>query len=139
MIKIHREDQTVHDLVATMQVWRVLFINTILGVLILLWGSWSDRHRRRKQCILIPMIGNLFASIGFICCTYFEQISVEVTIAVEIVCTAFSGGFYLFGTGVFSYVADLSTEKNRSFRIGILSIFVSLAAFFGTFSQTLLQ
>lgn len=136
---IYREEQAVQDLGTKMLVWRSLLVNPILCILIPFWGSWSDRHYRRKPCIITAVVGNFLSSIGLILCKYFERVPVEVTTAVETIFVAFSGGYYLFSIGVYSYIADLSTEANRTFRIGILSIFMALAILGGSVSQILVQ
>ncbi len=61
-----------------MQGWKTILQSFLPCMLILFWGSWSDRHGRRKPCMLIPIFGEFCAAIGLILCTYFERASMEV-------------------------------------------------------------
>lgn len=51
--------------------WKTFIQSSLPAVLILFVGSWSDRHGRRKPCMLLPIVGELLTSIGLLVCTYF--------------------------------------------------------------------
>lgn len=98
-------------------------LNSLLScILILFWGSWSDRHKRRKPCMLIPIFGELFAVTGLMICTYFENLSVEYTVFVDAFFPAVTGGWSTAMVGFFSYIGDVSSKENRTMRIGILDL-----------------
>jgi PCFT/HCP family folate transporter-like MFS transporter 1/3 len=42
------EEKAVQQLVAGMQGWKTILQSFLPCLLILFWGSWSDRHQRRK-------------------------------------------------------------------------------------------
>ena len=50
------------------------------------------------------------------------------------------GGWFTMLMGVFSYVADVTTKEERTLRIGIVNLFISLGVPFGmAFSGVLLK
>lgn len=89
------------------------------------WGSWSDRHGRRKPCMLIPIIGEFLTSIGLILCTYFP-VRMEIAGITEALFPGLAGGWFTMLMGLFSYVADITTEDERTLRIGIVNLCFSL-------------
>ncbi|KAL3289022.1 hypothetical protein HHI36_003465 [Cryptolaemus montrouzieri] len=104
----------------------------VIGIIFL--GSWSDRHRRRKPIILMPVIGELIASIGlFLCSYFFLELPMEYAWMVDTFCAALFGGQCTLFLGVFSYVAGISTEKDKTLRIGSVAISYSLALTSGMF------
>lgn len=42
------EEKAVQSIVATLQGWKTVFQSLLPCLFILFWGSWSDRHGRRK-------------------------------------------------------------------------------------------
>lgn len=122
-----------------MLAWKGVLQHGLPCLLILFWGSWSDRNSRRKPLIIIPVVGNFLTVVGLIFCTYFDRISLEATIVVESIFVALTGGWLVFAIGMFSYIADVSTLEDRTFRIGILTIFFTLVAQIGTALQILLK
>lgn len=42
------EEKAVQSLVAGLQGWKTVFQSLLPCLIILFWGSWSDRHQRRK-------------------------------------------------------------------------------------------
>lgn len=109
-------------------------------LLILFWGSWSDRNRRRKPCMLIPMIGEFISVIGLILCTYFENLPVEYSVFIEGFFPALSGGWFTATMGYFSYIGDISSDEQRTLRIGILNVCYAVGVPIGmAFSGVLLK
>lgn len=72
-----REEQNVQQLVAKMAAWKTVLQSALPCMLILFWGSWSDRHSRRKPCMLLPVVGEFLAAIGLILCTYIDSAPME--------------------------------------------------------------
>lgn len=63
-------EHDVQQLVAKMAVWKTIVQSALPCFLILFLGSWSDRWRRRKPCMLLPIIGEFCASVGLMVCTW---------------------------------------------------------------------
>ncbi|KAI8035589.1 hypothetical protein M5D96_011638 [Drosophila gunungcola] len=134
------EEETVQQMVARMAAWKTVIQSLFPCLLILFWGSWSDRHRRRKPCILIPVVGEFLGVVGLMLCVYFEQAPMEAAALTEAIFPSLSGGWFTMLMGVFSYIADITTEEDRTLRIGILNVCFSMQAirvqigFYGVFS-----
>lgn len=120
------EEKVVQQLVARMAGWKTVIQSLIPCLLILFWGSWSDRHGRRKPCMLIPVIGEFLATVGLIMCTYFKSLPMEAAGLAEALPPGLTGGWFTLLMGVFSYIADVTTEEERTLRIGILNLCFSL-------------
>lgn len=54
-------------------------------------GSWSDRHRRRKPCMLIPLIGEMLSAVGLLLCVYFSNSTLVTTVFAEVIFPALTG------------------------------------------------
>ncbi|XP_034241434.1 proton-coupled folate transporter-like isoform X2 [Thrips palmi] len=121
------EEAEVQKLTASMAGWKTFIQSSLPAVLILFVGSWSDRHGRRKPCMLLPIIGELLTSIGLLVCTYFYyELPIEAATFAEAVFPAMTGGWFVMFMAVFTYIADVTTEADRTFRIGVVNVFFSI-------------
>ncbi|XP_037928080.1 tetracycline resistance protein, class C-like [Teleopsis dalmanni] len=133
------EEETVQQMVAHMAAWKTVIQSLFPCLLILFWGSWSDRHHRRKPCILIPIVGEFIGIVGLMFCVYFERTPMEVVAMTEAIAPSLSGGWFTMLMGVFSYIADITTEEERTLRVGILNVCFSMGVPIGmAFSGVLL-
>lgn len=97
-------------------------------------------HGRRKPCMLFPIVGEVVTIAMLMVCVYVDRVRLEVVNVVETVFIALSGGWFNMMLGVFSYVADVTTEEERTFRIGIVNLCITLGIPIGmAFSGILLQ
>lgn len=120
-------EEEVQRLVAGMQVWKNIIQTAIPLMLILFVGAWSDKTGRRKACILIPIVGEFLACLGFIVNTYFfHEWPVEVAVLTETIFPAITGGWFTNFIGVFSYIGDITTSESRTYRVGMVNIFMSM-------------
>ncbi|XP_064537063.1 probable peptidoglycan muropeptide transporter SLC46 [Drosophila montana] len=134
------EEETVQQMVARMAAWKTVIQSLFPCLLILFWGSWSDRHRRRKPCILIPVVGEFLGVVGLMLCVYYENAPMEAAALTEAIFPSLSGGWFTMLMGVFSYIADITTEEERTLRIGILNVCFSVGVPIGmAFSGVLLK
>lgn len=101
---------------------RTYLTATIPCVLALLVGSWSDKTGHRKIFIIIPIIGQILAGISNIVNYYFFlQLRLEVLVFTEAVFESFTGGWCLPFITMFAYVSSITTEKTRTFRLGLIN------------------
>ncbi|XP_045534304.1 proton-coupled folate transporter [Papilio machaon] len=117
----------VQTFIAGIQAWKNV-VQTAIPVLIILFvGAWSDKTGRRKICILMPIVGELITCIGFMINTYFfYELPVEVTALTESIFPAITGGWFTNFIGVFSYIGDITTTEDRTYRVGIVNLCMSL-------------
>ena len=120
------EEQEVQKLTASVAVWKNVVQTAIPVLLILFVGAWSDKTGKRKACIMLPIVGEFMACLGFIVNTYFFDLPVEVSAFTEAIFPAITGGWFTNFIGVFSYIGDITTEENRTYRVGLVNMFMSL-------------
>lgn len=121
------EEEAVQTLVASVAGWKTVLQSFLpCGILIFL-GAYSDRVGQRKFCMLLPIVGEFLTSIGLIINTYFfYELPVEVAAVTEAIFPALTGGWFTMFMGVFSYIGDVTTEEQRTLRIGIVNLFHSV-------------
>lgn len=122
------EEVEVQKLVAYMGAWRLPLQTAIPAIMILFIGPWSDRTGKRKPCMLVPILGEFLTAVGLIFCTYyFLQWPLEVAGVIEALPPSLTGGYATMFLGIFTYLADNTTPEERTFRIGVVNTFISLA------------
>lgn len=120
-------EEAVQTTIARVQGWKNVVQTALPVMLILFVGAWSDKTGKRKFCILMPIVGEFLTCIGFIINTYFfYELPVEVAALTEAIFPAITGGWFTMFIGVFSYMGDITTEENRTFRLGIVNLCMSL-------------
>lgn len=113
---------------ADMTAWKQPLQSGVPAILILFVGAWSDRTGNRKALMLIPLIGELISAIGLVLATYFFlEWPLWVTALIEGLPPAFCGGLSIALMGSYSYMADVTTLENRTFRIGVVAVIVTLS------------
>lgn len=116
-------EEEIQPKVANINMTILIFNSVIPALLSLILGSWSDIYGRKK--ILMMSFSGYTCTIALI--TLFSYISDNVeTISpwwylVAELPMSFAGGWPLLDIGVCCYVADLSNEQNRSFRLGTIT------------------
>lgn len=121
------EETEVQQLVARMTIWKTALQSSLPCIIMLFLGAWSDRHGRRKPCMLLPLTGEIVTCISLILCTYFFfEVPMEVVGFVEAIFPAITGGWFIMFMAAFSYIADVTTIEMRTLRIGIANVFVSV-------------
>ncbi|XP_028169291.1 proton-coupled folate transporter-like [Ostrinia furnacalis] len=145
-------EKEVQALIASIDIWKGIIHTALPCIIIMFLGAWSDRTGKRKICILLPVIGELLTSINNLVNVYFfYEIPVQVTVFLETLFPAITGGWVTMFLGVFSYISDITTEESRTFRVGLVNfcmtagipigfalsgIFLSRFGYYGTFSMT---
>lgn len=120
-------EEQVQMYTAEIQAWKNVVQTAIPVVIILFVGAWSDKTGRRKICILMPIVGEFLTCIGFIINTYyFYELPAEVTALTESIFPAITGGWFTNFIGVFSYIGDITTIEDRTFRVGVVNLCMSL-------------
>ncbi|CAH0407600.1 unnamed protein product [Chilo suppressalis] len=115
-------EKQVQQLIASIDIWKTIIHTGLPCLMIMFLGAWSDRTGKRKIIILLPVIGELITSISNIINVYFfYEIPVEVTVFLETVFPAITGGWVTMFLGVFSYISDITSEQDRTFRVGLVN------------------
>lgn len=82
-----------------------------------LLGSWSDLAGRRPVLIL-PNLGLAFQTVVYLLVMYLKL--PVVYFLVGRILSGLAGDFNVILAACFSYVADISDQKSRTFRVAIL-------------------
>lgn len=145
-------EMQVQKLIASIEIWKSVIHTGLPCIIIMFLGAWSDRTGKRKIIILLPVIGELMTSISNLVNVYFfYEIPVEATVFLETFFPAITGGWVTMFLGVFSYISDITSEKTRTFRVGLVNfcmtaglpiglglsgIFLKNFGYYGVFSMT---
>lgn len=94
---------------------------TMMIIFTVLASSWSDKAgRRRRPLIMIPLCG-LFLAVSTGCFfSYFWTIPVKTVVLVEVIIHGLTGGRLMMVFSSQLYICDITNEKNRTTRFGIL-------------------
>ncbi|CAH2991986.1 unnamed protein product [Chilo suppressalis] len=121
------ESQNVYErdtqkLLAAAMSWRTYITATIPCFMAIFIGSFSDKTGHRRVFVLIPIAGQVLVNINNIANTYFfYQLPLEVLILSEAIIEGFSGGWCVCFTTIFSYICAITTQKTRTFRLGLVN------------------
>lgn len=106
------------------------FLSTLCGMLMsvvstIFMGPLTDQFGR-KFAIALANFGSMISSLLVIMIVYME-LDLNYFIVSSVV-SSFFGGFGVLLMGTFSYIADISSHKIRSLRIGILDVMVYISS-----------
>ncbi|ETN65920.1 adenylate cyclase [Anopheles darlingi] len=121
---------------------RIGMMNTILmsvlpALCALLMGPWSDKYGR-KPAMIMPAVGYIttYVMIGILSVLSKHYLVDPWCYVVAHIPAAMLGGSTVLMAAIFSYLTDVTTEKNRTVRIGILQACTMLGAFVGLLSSS---
>lgn len=130
---LDKEVNEVQSLVANVVAWKFPLQTAIPALMVLFVGAWSDKTKKRKIFILFPFTGEIVANIGLLFATYyFKELSLTATALIEALPAAFTGSYITIFMGMYSFMSDRTTVENRTFRLGMVTICVSLGTPTGT-------
>lgn len=122
------EERSVQKLVATMNAYKSVVQSLIPSLFLLFMGSWSDRHGRRKPFILLPVMAEVIATLGFLVSVYFfYQLPIEFNSFFEAVPSALVGGWSGLFMGVFCYISGVTSVETRTVRMGAVTIMANIS------------
>ena len=99
-------------------------------ITILVLGPLSDRFGR-KPVLIFSLVGNLLQGMVAVAIVYFN-LSLYYFILASFL-AGIGGDFSGLLAGAFSYIADVSSLKRRTFRIGIVQSMIAIGGAFGQF------
>lgn len=123
----------VQMIISNIEAWKSIIQTAVPTILVIFMGAWSDRTGNRKLCILLPIFGEFMVCVTNIASTYFFfEISLEITMLLEGLFPAITGGYVMVYLGVFSYISDITDEKTRTFRVGVVNLCMTAGIPIGT-------
>ncbi|XP_025202225.1 uncharacterized protein LOC112599518 isoform X2 [Melanaphis sacchari] len=124
---------TVQKLVADMLIWQTILQSSVPAVFVMFLGSWSDRNRLRRPCMLLPVYGEIVRNVGLLLCVhFFDELSMNITGLWQSLPIAITGYWTVIYMAVFSYVGDHSTDQNKSLRVGLVNLTMAMSLPIGT-------
>lgn len=127
------QEAEIQQIISHIESWRTIIQTAIPTLLVIFMGAWSDRTGNRKICILLPIFGEFMVCVSNVLSTYFfYEIPVEITMFLEAIFPAITGGWVLVYLGVFSYISDITDEKSRTFRVGLVNLCLTAGIPIGT-------
>ncbi|XP_061705176.1 proton-coupled folate transporter-like [Cydia pomonella] len=126
-------EREVQKVISSIETWRSIIHTALPTLVVMFMGAWSDRTGNRKICMLLPIFGDLLMTVSNIICTMlFYEIPVEVTMFLEVLFPAITGGWVTIFIGIFSYISDITTPETRTFRIGLVNLCLTIGILIGT-------
>lgn len=107
--------------VSTFHIWNNIAGHGVPIVLALFIGAWSDR-RGRKLPLLIGLLGKLYYSAMIVLNTTQPHWPLEYVIYTATLPMAFTGADVAIFAAAFTYLVDVSSQKNRTMRVTILEV-----------------
>ncbi|CAG7818485.1 unnamed protein product [Allacma fusca] len=126
----------VDGLASRFLMYRAVIESVTQIVISLFLGSWSDKHGR-KILFVICASGYIVTSGLNVLLTYLPNLAPEYLLLASIP-VAVTGGYTVLLLTSFSYIASVSTAKNRSVRYAFLEMSVYLGNPAGTFMGALI-
>ncbi|XP_037298870.1 solute carrier family 46 member 3 [Manduca sexta] len=121
-------ERMVQELYSSQVAWRSVLQTVFPCVIIIFVGGWSDATGRRKVIMLTCLCGEIAHSLNnIINVIFFYQIRLELYIFFDVFTVSIVGGASVMFLALMNYICDITTEENRTYRIG----FVSLCTFAG--------
>lgn len=115
-------ERQVQQYVANYIIWKSVITSVLPGITLAFVGGWMDMTGRRVLLMILPVFGEILQNLSNILnVVFFNQLSVEYLIFLDAFFGSFAGGWSVMFLAVFSYIADITTEVNRTHRLGLVS------------------
>lgn len=115
-------ERAVQHLVAQAMSWRTYITASVPCMLALFIGSWQDKTGHRIFFVTYAITGQFLGCINGIVHTYFmKQTSLEVFVISDALFDGLSGSWCVVFLTLYSYICAITSETNRTFRMGILT------------------
>ncbi|CAB3244236.1 unnamed protein product [Arctia plantaginis] len=119
-------EREIQRLVASALAWRTYLTATLPCFLALFVGSFSDITGYRKLFIIVPIIGQILVGINNkFSVHFFYQINLEKVIFSDAIIEGLTGGWCICFLSAFAYISAITTEQDRTYRIGIVGFCIT--------------
>lgn len=107
-------------IVTDIYTWKPILQSILSSAFIIFIGQWSDTHgRRRMPMLIIPVVGEIVTLLLVLLSVYFWTLPPELT-ALLGVFRGITGGSSCVVAGCLIYISDVTTEEERTTRIGFM-------------------
>lgn len=120
-------ERETQKLLASALTWRTYLSATIPCVIALFAGSFSDTTGHRKVFIIISVVGQMLIGVNNMINVYFfHQLRLEVLVFTEAIIESLSGGWCIVFLTAFAFISTITTDKTRTFRLGLISFSITV-------------
>ncbi|KAG7299696.1 hypothetical protein JYU34_016693 [Plutella xylostella] len=117
----------VQKLAAVATSWKSVLTSIIPSLVAIFVGSWTDRTGKRILFMVLPIIGQMLTcASNIVNAIFFYQLRLEVLVISEAIFEGIYGSWCLLLLVAYSYITAITTENNRTFRMGITTFCVSI-------------
>lgn len=127
------KEQDAQKLANDVGTWKYIVLFSVPVVFNLFAGPWSDKHARRKPLMYLPLFGQILSDLLNLLNVVFWSWSPVVAALSQSIPTVVTGWRPCFIIGVTSYLADITSEQSRTFRLGIKTAIYFLGSPIGSF------
>ena len=124
-IENYTETQSYSDVEAAVESFNnyIAITENVIPILLAFYlGSWSD-HWGRRPILFVTLTGKLISSfLNFINAVYLKEWSRWVWLATVMVVQNVTGGLLALIMVLYSFIADNSTTRSRTMRLGFISL-----------------
>ncbi len=110
---------------AELELWDGVIVALPSAFFCVFVGKWSDYHGR-KLLLILPFLGNIFSYLMYMLNYYFfEELSSGWLLLGSLV--GLTGGYQCLNMGLYGYVSDVTSARDRTMRLSVLNGVFSLA------------
>ncbi|XP_001660178.2 proton-coupled folate transporter isoform X1 [Aedes aegypti] len=130
-------EQKVQPYAATVTMTIVLLTSVVPAMVALFLGPWSDKFGR-KPVIAIASMGYMLTEmlVAWVCYMSNYYALSPWWYVVANIPVSISGGYSVFNAGLFSYMSDVTNERNRTLRMGVLQGCTMLGVLIGLLASS---
>lgn len=121
------ENNVVQSYLTFLQSWEVPISSVVPVLLVIVVGSYSDRHKVRKPFLLMPIFGDTIAIVGTILnVIYMRQWPLEAQAVADRIIPSLFGSEKLIIMISYAYIADISSVEMRTIRMAVIPILLNI-------------
>ncbi|XP_004924745.1 lysosomal proton-coupled steroid conjugate and bile acid symporter SLC46A3 isoform X2 [Bombyx mori] len=116
-------EKQVQQYLADRLAWRSVLQSLLPCVILPFIGSWCDKTGRRVLPMMVPVVGEILQCLSNIINVIFFDIPVEVLLFFDAFFPAICGGWSGMFLILFIYISNVTTNENRTHRLGLVNFF----------------
>ncbi|KAF2880692.1 hypothetical protein ILUMI_25482 [Ignelater luminosus] len=121
------ENNVVQSYLTFLHSWEVPVSSIVPVLLVIIVGSYSDRHKIRKPFLLMPIFGDAIAIVGSILnVIYMRQWPLEIQAVADRIIPSLFGAEKLLIMISYAYIADVSSVEMRTIRMAVIPILLNI-------------
>ncbi|KAF5291307.1 hypothetical protein FQA39_LY03458 [Lamprigera yunnana] len=117
------EEAQIQKVVAEVKTWGSVIEWVLPPLLLLIFGSWSDRCGLQRPFMILPFVGEILQhTVCILSLVFFKDVSLNVTIFFCYFLNSVSGAVFVLYMSLYNYIALSSSKNTRTLRFGIIVV-----------------